>query len=155
MYTAQQFEHIFENSSYIVEQVFERAQYTDAETLFQAFVNEVQQLTEAQQVALLQAHPSLGANIQMTNHSVAEQQQAGLKQLTQEQYTNFQRVNKAYEETFGFPFIVAVKGKSADTIYALMQQRLTNTRQAEFAEALAQVIQIARFRFDDIVGVSV
>ena len=155
MWKQQQFEHLFEHSSYIVERAFAQSKQHDAEQLFQSFVNVIASLSEQEQLQLLRAHPSLGANIDMTNHSVQEQASAGLRALTKEQYTLFSKMNIAYEERFGFPFIIAVKGKSVDTIYSVMETRITNSYDEERREALEQVLLIAKYRFEAVVGVSI
>jgi 2-oxo-4-hydroxy-4-carboxy-5-ureidoimidazoline decarboxylase len=41
--------------------------------------------------------------------SAAEQSSAGLDRLTDEEYARFARLNTAYREKFGFPFIIAVR----------------------------------------------
>ncbi|MBS7344892.1 MAG: 2-oxo-4-hydroxy-4-carboxy-5-ureidoimidazoline decarboxylase [Caryophanon sp.] len=155
MWQQQQFEHVFEHSAYIVERAFAQQEPTTPEGLFQSFVGVMATLSEQEQLQLLRAHPSLGANINMTTSSVNEQTSAGLRALTAEQYALFSKMNVAYEERFGFPFIIAVKGKSADEIYTVMESRITNSYDEELREALEQVLLIAKYRFEDVVGVSV
>lgn len=155
MWKQQQFEHVFEHSAYIIERAFQKGERETADALFQQIVHVVASLTEEEQLQLLRAHPSLGANIQMTDASVQEQKNAGLTSLTDAQYEAFSKMNIAYEERFGFPFIIAVKGKTAEDIYAIMEQRITHSYDEERREALEQVLRIARYRFEAVVGVSV
>ncbi|MCG3056356.1 hypothetical protein KZ287_29755, partial [Escherichia coli] len=50
---------------------------------------------------------------------------------------------------FGFPFIVAVRGKTKSTIYQSLIDRLQNDKKTEFTTALAEVYKIAYFRLVD------
>ena len=155
MWKQQQFEHVFEHSAYIIERAFEKGAPATADVLFQQIVHVVASLTEEEQLQLLRAHPSLGAKIDMTDASVQEQTSAGLTSLSEAQYEAFSKMNVAYEERFGFPFIIAVKGKTVDDIYEVMERRIVNSYNEERREALEQVLLIARYRFEQIVGVSV
>ena len=56
-------------------------------------------------------------------------------------------------EKFGFPFIIAVKGRSKDEILAAFQARIGNDRAAEFVTACKQVERIALLRLKDILPV--
>jgi urate oxidase len=53
-------------------------------------------------------------------------------------------------EKFGFPFIIAVRGRSKAEILAAFKQRLANTREQEFDTASRQVERIALLRLKDL-----
>jgi 2-oxo-4-hydroxy-4-carboxy-5-ureidoimidazoline decarboxylase len=124
-----------------------------------------------QQLALLRAHPDLGAvrlkpdttgvasNIgsvrlqadqEMSDASQREQAGAGLDTLTRDELERLRRLNAAYREKFGFPFLYAVKGSSKHDVLNALERRLASTRDIEHHEALRQVCRIARFRLDDL-----
>jgi 2-oxo-4-hydroxy-4-carboxy-5-ureidoimidazoline decarboxylase len=60
-------------------------------------------------------------------------------------------LNSNYRETFGFPFLYAVKGSDKHAIIAALDQRSWNTPEVEFREALNQVYRIAQFRLEDLI----
>ena len=64
-----------------------------------------------------------------------EQASAGLDALTDEERELFSKLNAAYVTTFGFPFIIAVKGKTKDEILAAFERRIGNDRATEFDTA--------------------
>lgn len=105
---------------------------------------------EDEQLALLRAHPDLGARARMSEASVGEQQGAGLDRLTPEEFHRLQQLNLAYREKFGFPFLFAVKGSTKHDILAALERRLPADRDEEFSEALQQVYRIALFRLQDL-----
>ena len=55
------------------------------------------------------------------------------------------------KKKFGFPFIIAVKGKNKDEILNIFRQRITNNINLEFEEAKKQVKKIASFRLNEII----
>lgn len=107
-----------------------------------------------QQLALIKAHPDLAGRLalaqQLTADSTAEQRSAGLDQLTGEELARFTALNDAYKARFGFPFIMAVKGRRKDEITAAFETRLRNRPEQEFARALDEISRIARLRLNDI-----
>ena len=106
--------------------------------------------SEAEKLGVLTAHPDLAGKLaaakRLTADSTAEQASAGLDALTDEDRATFERLNTAYVEKFGFPFIIAVKDNTKETILTAFNTRLTHNRADEFAIACAQVERIAWHR---------
>jgi OHCU decarboxylase len=102
------------------------------------------------QLALLRAHPDLAGRLalrgELTAHSAAEQAGAGLGQCSPEEFARFTQLNEAYQARFGFPFIMAVRGRTRAEILAAFERRLGNDAASEFATALAEVHKIALLR---------
>lgn len=110
--------------------------------------------SDDQRLNVLKAHPDLAGKLaaakQLTAESTAEQASAGLDALTDEERETFQALNAEYTTKFGFPFIIAVKGRSKDDILTAFKTRIHNTRDAELATACKQVERIALLRLTDI-----
>ncbi|MCA4910864.1 MAG: 2-oxo-4-hydroxy-4-carboxy-5-ureidoimidazoline decarboxylase, partial [Methylobacterium sp.] len=87
---------------------------------------------------------------QLTADSSKEQASAGLDRLTPAELNEFTRLNDAYKAKFGFPFILAVKGRSKDDILRSFTTRMGNNTTDEFATALAEIERIARLRLGEI-----
>ena len=76
-----------------------------------------------------------------------EQASAGLDRLSADELARFTALNDAYRARFGFPFIMAVKGKSKAEILAAFERRLEATTQdAEFARRARRDRPIAALR---------
>lgn len=144
------YSHIFENSPWVAERVWNRAPFASIDALHAAMVDEVERATPAEQLALLRAHPDLGARAKMSDASAGEQSGAGLDTLTRAEFERLRQLNFAYRAKFSFPFILAVKGATKDDIFASLVRRLPNAPDQEFREALRQVYRIARFRLEAI-----
>ena len=94
--------------------------------------------------------PKLAIEKNLTKESSDEQSQANLKNCTEEEYDEFKVLNNEYEKKFGFPFIIAVKGKDKIEILNNFRQRINNDVEFEFKEAKSQVKKIALFRLNEI-----
>jgi 2-oxo-4-hydroxy-4-carboxy-5-ureidoimidazoline decarboxylase len=142
---------VFEDSPWVAREAAERRPFADVDALHAAMVAAVANADAPRQLALLRAHPDLGTRARMTDASRGEQADAGLDRLASDDFATLQRLNTAYREKFGFPFLFAVKGSTSRQILAALEQRLPRATDEEFAEAMQQVYRIARFRLDDLI----
>ena len=142
---------IFEHSPWVAERAWKQRPFSDVDALHAAMTAEVAAAPRDEQVRLLRAHPDLGTRVRMSDASVGEQAGAGLDRLTAAEFERLQRLNTAYRERFGFPFLLAVRGSTKHEILDALEQRLGRAREEEFAEALRQVYRIARFRLENVV----
>ena len=147
---------IFEHSPWVAERAWEKRPFTTIDALHGAMVAAVDAASEAEQLALICAHPELAgkeaAAGTLTRASTGEQKGAGLDQCSAAEYARLTALNAAYRERFGFPFIVAVRGHTRQSIIDAMAERLQHAREAEIAEALRQIGRIAAWRLADLIG---
>ena len=87
-----------------------------------------------------------------TYESKSEQASAKLNECSEEEYEEFKKLNIEYKKKFGFPFIIAVKGKNKNEILNNFKKRIQNDLNSEFIEAKNQVKKIASFRLKDILS---
>jgi 2-oxo-4-hydroxy-4-carboxy-5-ureidoimidazoline decarboxylase len=145
------FEHLFEHSPWVVEGAWESRPFENAEALHEAFMAAVTAADKDGQLALIRAHPQLGVKQALTDSSDAEQAGAGLKALSAEEFQRFAALNAAYQEKFGFPFIVCVgRMKSKAAIFEAFEARLGNDAAAEHAAALQEIGWIAKLRLAQV-----
>ena len=142
---------VFEHSPWVAEKAWESLPKKSGEELLQTMTAVVKDAEESLQLALLRAHPDLGTRLKISEFSQKEQARVGLDKLSKEEFAEFVSLNKRYVEHFGFPFIMAVKGQSKETILAAMQERVDNTHEKEFLTALNEVYKIAAFRLNDVI----
>lgn len=146
--------NVFEHTPAIARQVWHQRPFSSVDDLHQAMVAVMQQMTEAEQLALIQAHPDLGSRAQMADASVEEQASVGLNQLSPDNYDRFQRLNRQYTEKFGFPFIIAVKHHTQTTILQAFETRLQESIATEKQRAIAEIAEIARLRLLSLIPVT-
>jgi OHCU decarboxylase len=144
---------IFEHSPWVPQRAAALRPFRNREDLHRAMCQQVAQASVAEQDALILAHPRLaargGQRAQLTRSSADEQRRAGLDACSDEEFTELLRLNELYMARFAFPFILAVRGHTPDSILASMRQRLGNDRVTERATALQQINRIAGFRLGD------
>ncbi|MBV9388148.1 MAG: 2-oxo-4-hydroxy-4-carboxy-5-ureidoimidazoline decarboxylase [Chroococcidiopsidaceae cyanobacterium CP_BM_ER_R8_30] len=143
---------VFENTPDIAYRVWNQRPFTNVAKLHQCMVDVVKSASRDEQLKLIQAHPELGSKATMAEASVKEQAGAGLAQLSFEEYNRFQALNRAYKDKFGFPFIIAVKQHTKDSILESFEYRLENPIDVETEQALTEIAQIARFRLAELVS---
>lgn len=137
---------VFENTPAIAHRAWHSRPFSHVEEIHDAMVETVKNLSPADQLALIRAHPDLGSRAQMAEASVKEQAEAGLTQLTPNEYKQIQQLNQRYKDRFQFPFIIAVKRHTKASIFENFKQRLINDPATERETALSEICHIARLR---------
>jgi len=146
---------VFENSRWIAERAWESRPFASVDALHRAMMAVAREAPRDVRLSLLRAHPDLAGQAAragtITTASVDEQASAGLDRLSEETYERFSRLNTAYREKFGFPFIVAVRRHDAAGILTAFEERLGHSADEEREAALVQVGEITRMRLDRLV----
>jgi 2-oxo-4-hydroxy-4-carboxy-5-ureidoimidazoline decarboxylase len=146
---------IFEHSPWVAARAALLRPFAGREQLYQAMCAEVGRASAAEQDALILAHPKLGARgpqrAQLTQSSAGEQRRAGLDACSDAQFAQLLGLNELYMERFAFPFILAVRGHTPESILAAMTQRLGNDPATERTTALQQINRIAGLRLAEAI----
>lgn len=146
---------VLEHSPQYAQAAAAQRPFASAEEIARAFRAAVQSGTPAAQLALIQAHPDLAGKAalagDLTPASASEQASAGLGQLSAEEFAEFQRLNSAYHERFGLPYVVCVREHTKASIFEGARTRLSHTPEQERAAALHEISRIARLRILDLV----
>jgi 2-oxo-4-hydroxy-4-carboxy-5-ureidoimidazoline decarboxylase len=152
---ARAFGAVYEHSPWVAERAFAFAPFLSRAHLHSALVASVQSASEAEQLALLNAHPELAgkeaAAGALTAASTNEQASAGLTAMTAALVGQLREWNATYRAKFGFPFIIAVRNNTQTSIFGTLAARLSNTAAMERNTALMNVGEIARLRLLDLV----
>lgn len=141
---------IYEHSSWVAAKAWAGGPFADRAALAAALSAAVAGADQEHQLALIRAHPELADRAAvaagLTPASAREQREAGLDRCTPEEYATLIALNRAYREKFGFPFIIAVRGETRQSIIDALARRLAQSREQELAECLRQIDRIAGFR---------
>ena len=151
-------EGLYEHSPWIAEQALAQRPFRSLAHLKHALAQVVRTAELDAQLGLIRAHPELAGKAMvaksLTAESTNEQSKAGLTACTPEEFERIQQLNAAYNERFGFPFILAVRGPrgtglSKQEIIDTFARRLDNHPEFELAEALRNIHRIAEIRLND------
>ncbi len=148
---------IFEHSPWIADRAhnLELGPAHDSATgLHNALARIFRTASQAERLGVLTAHPDLAGKLaaakRLTAESAHEQASAALDALSDAERASFQSLNAQYVAKHGFPFIIAVRDNTKDSIFAAFQTRITQDTATEFTTACAQVERIAELRLKDI-----
>jgi len=146
------FANIFENARWIAEELYNQKPFNNFEELSLKILNIFETTTKEKQLKILNSHPDLADKTKislLTPDSLKEQTNAGLDQCTEEEFNEFKKLNDIYKK-FGFPFILAIKGKTKIEILNIFRKRISSDSKIEFNEAVNQVKQIANLRLKEL-----
>ena len=147
-----QYGGIYEHSPWVAETLFDQGPANAPLDNIGPMAAIVEGASHELQMTLLCAHPELAGKLAksgaLTDESTSEQANAGLDQCSEKEFEEFTSLNTKYRATFGFPYILAVRGRNRHEILDNFRARVANDTATEFREALNQVHQIARLRLE-------
>tara|TARA_B100000579_G_scaffold385723_1_gene357001 strand:+ start:57 stop:557 length:501 start_codon:yes stop_codon:yes gene_type:complete len=144
------FGKVFEKSEWIAAEAFRKKPFKNSQDLIDKMIKIFESCSIDQIIVILNLHPKLAIEKKLTSFSTKEQTGAELDKCSNEELAEFNRLNFNYEKKFGFPFIIAVKGKNKNEILKNFRSRINNDYEKEFQEAKKQVTKIALFRLSEI-----
>jgi OHCU decarboxylase len=95
------------------------------------------------------AHPKIGAR---ASSAWSLQEQSGVASATADQVAELERLNRVYEERFGYIFIICASGKTTGEFLAALWERLGNAPGIEILVAAEEQRQITRLRLLKLVA---
>jgi 2-oxo-4-hydroxy-4-carboxy-5-ureidoimidazoline decarboxylase len=147
---------IYEHAPWVAQTVSGQRPFGSLAALHEAMMSAVRSAPPDQRLTLIKGHPDLAGKAAragaMTSESTAEQASAGLDRLSEAEFAQFHRLNSAYREKFGIPFIVCVRRHSRDSILQQFERRVQNGATAEIETALGEIFRIAALRLDQRVA---
>ena len=135
--TADELAELFEGRTRLVERLAE------LEDPLEAAPGLVHSLPEDELLEALSAHPAIGG-VRLSARSAREQ---GAADDAAE--AELADLNQAYEEKFGFRFVVFVNRRPKAAIVPILRERLRRTRNEELETGVTELIAIARDRWQN------
>ncbi|HTQ82737.1 MAG TPA: 2-oxo-4-hydroxy-4-carboxy-5-ureidoimidazoline decarboxylase [Pseudolabrys sp.] len=147
---------IYEHSPWVAETVATRRPFATLAALHEAMIAAVREAPSDTRLTLIRAHPDLAGKAAragtLTADSTNEQASVGLDRMSEEEFARFHRLNDAYKEKFGLPFIVCVRRHTKDSILRQFERRLAHGRSDEQEAALGEIFRITALRLDQKVS---
>lgn len=140
---------IFEHAAWVAEAAAARRPFPTVAALHEGMMQAVREAPADRQLGFIRGHPELGSKVaraDLTKDSQSEQGGLGLDRLSEEEFSRFSKLNAAYREKFGIPFIVCVRRHTRDSILRQFERRLANDAEAERKAALDEIGLITRLR---------
>ncbi|MES2943737.1 MAG: 2-oxo-4-hydroxy-4-carboxy-5-ureidoimidazoline decarboxylase [Pseudomonadota bacterium] len=152
---------LYEHSPWIAEKALAARPFQSLAHLKHVMTVVLRDAGKEAQIKLIQAHPELAGKAMvsqsLTPESSHEQGKAGLTNCTAEEFATIQRLNTDYNNKFGFPFILAVRGPRGDglskqQIISTFERRLQNHPDFELDECLRNIHRVVELRLNDKFG---
>ncbi|MGG4609699.1 2-oxo-4-hydroxy-4-carboxy-5-ureidoimidazoline decarboxylase [Providencia sp. Me31A] len=149
------FSNIFEDTTWPIVESAAKRPFSGFVNMYMNIIDVVEKSSEEKQLELIKSHPQLACKNLRNDNAAAlsqgEQSGAGLNECTDKEAKELAKLNKEYNEKFGFPFLLAVKKATKQQIFSALKTRINNTRDQEFKIALQQEYKIVLFRLLDTV----
>ena len=131
--------------------------FADAASLYAAADSLWWDLEPADWREAIAHHPRIGGRDSLrarfaTTAQWAAGEQAGVDEAAEELLAALAEANQAYEERFGYIFIVCATGKSAEEMLALLLERLAHLPQDEIRIAAGEQAKITRIRLEKLLS---
>lgn len=104
-------------------------------------------LPESEHLEAFAAHPRIGEK----KGGWSAQEQSGVRSADDATLRAIAEGNRAYEERFGFVYLVCATGKSAEEMLAMLSERLTHDRATELRIAAEEQRKITELRLEKMV----
>ncbi len=152
---------LYEHSPWIAEGALKMRPFASWAHLKHCMAQVLSDAGREAQIGLIRAHPELAGKAmvrkELTAESTNEQTKAGLTECTAEEFEKIHKLNAAYKEKFGWPFILAVRGPrgvglNKHQIIASFERRLHGHPDFELAECLRNIHRIVEIRLNDKTG---
>jgi OHCU decarboxylase len=103
------------------------------------------------------SHPKIGekkadATVSDQSRTWSGQEQAGVAQASRETVDALAALNWAYEQKFGYIFIICATGKTSDEMLAVLRKRIENDTATELPIAAAEQSKITVLRLKKLVS---
>jgi allantoicase len=108
-------------------------------------------LTPADWLEAFRSHPKIGEKkagdkVSAQSQQWSGQEQAGVSSASQAAVESLSDLNRAYEQKFGFIFIICATGKTSEEMLAALQQRLQHDSDTELRLAAIEQSKITELR---------
>jgi 2-oxo-4-hydroxy-4-carboxy-5-ureidoimidazoline decarboxylase len=140
-----------------VDAVVDGRPYDDVGSLLARASESAQQLSDDELESALARHPRIGERPGWVSvprddeASFSRREQSGVDGSDDDLADRLRRANQEYEARFGRVFLIRAAGRSGEEILAEVQRRMGNDDEAERAEVVAQLREIALLRLEEVV----
>jgi 2-oxo-4-hydroxy-4-carboxy--5-ureidoimidazoline (OHCU) decarboxylase len=137
-------ERLFERAGPLLERL--RGGFADGRALISEAREIIESMSEAEQIAVINAHPRIGERRDKISAASFAEQGYDRDTTPPEVFRRLARLNEEYEQKFGFRFVVFVNRRAKEAIVAVLEARLRGTRDEERQAALREILAIAEDR---------
>lgn len=133
-----------------------RRPFASLETLIDTAHDIWSSLNRSDWLEAFRSHPKIGEKkatekISAQSQQWSRQEQAAVANAPDATIDSIAKLNRAYEQKFGFIFIICATGKTSDEMLAALRERLENDPETELPIAAAEQGKITELRLKKLV----
>jgi OHCU decarboxylase len=141
------------------EEVAKDRPYSSVESLVERANDVWRTLDAGDWLQAFRSHPRIGEKKAADSASAQSQQwsgqeQSGVSNASRETADSLSALNEAYEQKFGFLFIICATGKTSDEILSALRERLGNDTAVELPIAAGEQNKITELRLKKLLSSS-
>ena len=128
--------------------------YASIDALLDAAARAASPFTAAEVEGALAQHPRIGERPAGggAEAAMSRSEQAGVDPADAQVAAALADGNRAYQDRFGYVFIVSAAGRTAPEMLAMLRDRLTNDAETELRVAAGEQRRITRLRLERLLG---
>ena len=138
--------NLFENAGPLLDRLGAEEPFPSGAALLARAREILKALSEAEQIAVINAHPRIGERPDKVSALSFREQGYDRDTTPPEVLRRLAMLNEEYEQKFGFRFVVFVNRRSKEAIVPVLEARLRGTRDEERRTALREILAIAEDR---------
>jgi OHCU decarboxylase len=138
--------NLFEHAGPLLERLRAEEPFASGAAMLARAREIVSDLTEQEQIAVINAHPRIGERADTVSAASFREQGYDRDVTPPEVFLRLASLNEEYEQKFGFRFVVFVNRRSKEAIVPLLEARLRGSRDEERRTALREILAIAEDR---------
>jgi len=119
--------------------------FRDAEALFDRADRVLAELPDAELDAALDGHPRIGAK---ADNPSSAREQARVADAADAVKAELAEKNRAYDDKFGYVYLVCANGRTAEELLAILTDRLDNDPETERRVMRSELAKINRLRLE-------
>ncbi|GFM16138.1 MULTISPECIES: 2-oxo-4-hydroxy-4-carboxy-5-ureidoimidazoline decarboxylase [Mycobacteriaceae] len=119
--------------------------FRDAEALFDRADRVLAELPDAELDAALDGHPRIGAK---ADNPSSAREQARVADAADAVKAELAEKNRAYDDKFGYVYLVCASGRTAEELLAILTDRLDNDPETERRVMRSELAKINRLRLE-------
>ena len=138
--------NLFEHAGPLLERLRSEEPFAGGAAMLKRAREIVSELSETEQVAVINAHPRIGERPDKVSAESFREQGYDRDTTPPEVLLRLATLNEEYEQKFGFRFVVFVNRRSKEALVPVLEARLRGSRDEERRTALREILAIAEDR---------
>ncbi|KAJ2823989.1 hypothetical protein IWW50_003537, partial [Coemansia erecta] len=137
---------LFEPTALLTQRIYDARPYESYDQLLDKARELITELSPLEQLEVVNAHPRIGENAAKLS-ALSKMEQGNAAANEDAVLAKWAALNKEYEDKYGFRFVIFVNGRSKESLFPIVEDRIANsTKIQELATGLSEMVDIARDR---------